>query len=96
MGIAVVTSQAGQEFKPFTPAFLKLMGVPKDKVFENSATRIFYQHKTSEGRDDKNAFSSSVPAKGGTCSCHVTVQPVVPEEIAKKIALSLAPVAART
>src|SRR4051794_28797802 len=53
--IAVVTSQAGQEFKPFTAAFLKTMGVPKEKIFENSATRIFYQHKTSQGPDDTNA-----------------------------------------
>jgi hypothetical protein len=88
-GIAVVTSQPGQEFKPFTPAFLKSMGVPKDKVFENDATRIFYQDKTSQGPDDPNAFSSSVPMKAGTCSCHVVVTPSVAAETAKKIVLSL-------
>lgn len=94
--IAVVTSQPGQEFKPFTPAFLKTMGVPKDKLFENSAVRIFYQDKTSSGRDDTNAFSSSVPAKNGTCSCRVTILPEVPLETAKKIVLSLSPAPAKT
>ena len=95
-GIVVVTSQPGQEFKPFTPAFLKTMAVPKDKMFENSAVRIFYQHKVAADKYDTNAFSSSVPAKVGTCSCHVTVGPVVPVEIARKIALSLSPVPAKT
>jgi hypothetical protein len=88
--IAVVTSQPGQEYKPLTPAFLKTMGVPKEKIFENSATRIFYQDRTAEGRDDQNAYSSSVPAKDGTCSCRVVFAPSVPAEVAKKVVLSLA------
>jgi hypothetical protein len=94
--IAVVTSQPGQEFKPFTASFLKVMGVPKSKLFENSATRIFYQDKTSEGRDDPSAFSASVPGKHGTCSCHIVVQPSIAEEIARKIALSLTPAPPKT
>ena len=94
--IAVVTSQPGQEFQPLTSASLRTMGVPKEKVFENSAARVFYQHRTAESRGDSNAFSSSVPAKGGTCSCHITAQPLVTEEIARKIILTLSPVAAKT
>jgi hypothetical protein len=90
--IAVVTSQPDQVFKPLTASLIKILGVPKEKMFENSATRIFYQDKTSRNPDDASAFSSSVPAGGGTCSCHVVVLPSVPEEVAKKIALSLSPV----
>ena len=87
--IAVVTSQPGQEFKPLTAALLKASGIPKEKMFENSATRIFYQDKTSRNAEDNSSFSSSVPARHGTCSCHVVVLPGVTEDVAKKIALSL-------
>ena len=90
--IAVVTSQPGQEFKPLSATLLKVLGIPKDKLFENSATRIFYQDKTSRNPDDTSAFSSSVPAKKGTCSCHVLTLPAIAEDIAKKIALSVSPV----
>jgi len=90
--IAVVTSQPGQEFKPLTPGFIKSMGLPKEKLFENTAKRIFYQDQTSRGPDDTNAFSTSVPAKNGTCSCHVAVLPTIEEDTAKKIATSLTPV----
>ena len=90
--IAVVTSQPAQEFKPLTPAFVKTMGLPKEKVFENSVKRIFYQDQTSRGPDDTNAYSAAVPGKAGTCSCHVTVLPSVSQELARKIALSVAPV----
>jgi hypothetical protein len=90
--ITVVTSQRGQEFKPLSPGLLKTIGIPKEKMFENSAKRIFYQDKTSRHPDDASAFSSSVPAKGGTCSCHIVLLPRVPEDVAKKIALTLSPV----
>lgn len=90
--IAVVTSQAGQVFKPLTESLQKMFGIRKDKLFENTAKRIFYQDKISKQSDDPNAYTASVPGKGGTCSCHVVVLPSVPEETAKKIALSLGPV----
>jgi hypothetical protein len=89
--IAVVTSQSGQEFKPLSPMLLKSYGIPKEKMFENSAKRIFYQEKISAGTDDPNAFSSSVPGKGGTCSCHMVALPSIPTDIVKQIALSLSP-----
>jgi len=94
--IAVVTSQPGQEFKPLPPGIVKSMDIPKERLFENSATRIFFQDRVSRHSEDPNAFSSSVPAKGGTCSCHIVVLPSVPVDVAKKIALSLAPFAAGT
>jgi len=90
--IAVVTSQPGQEFKPLTAGFIRSMGLPKEKIFENSSKRIFYQDQTSRGPDDTSAFSVSVPARSGSCSCHVAFVPAVPEDVAKKVALSLAPV----
>ena len=90
--IAVVTAQPGQEFKPLTPGFIRSMDLPKDKVFENTAKRIFYQDQASRGPDDTSAFSVSVPAKNGSCSCHVAFVPSVSTDTAKKIALSLVPV----
>jgi len=90
--IAVVTSQPGQAFKALPESLQKLMDIRKEKMFENTAKRIFYQDKTSRSLEDANAFSASVPGKTGTCSCHVSFVPSVSEEIAKKIALSLGPV----
>jgi hypothetical protein len=88
---AVVTSQAGQAFKPLTDTLQKMFGIGKDKLFENTTRRIFYQDKISKRSEDPNAYSASVPGKGGTCSCHVVVLPSVPEETAKKVAPSLGP-----
>jgi len=93
--IAVVTAQPGQEFKPLTAGFIHSMSLPAAKIFENSAKRIFYQDQTSRGPDDPNTFSASVPAKNGSCSCNVRFVPSVSEDVAKKIALSLAPVTER-
>ena len=89
--IAVVTSQPGQEFKPLTEALQKVLGIRKEKLFENTAKRIFYQERISKQPEDPNAYSVSVPGKAGTCSCHVTVLPSILEETVKKIALSFAP-----
>jgi len=90
--IAVVTSQPGQTFKPLTEAQLKTFDIPKEKMFENSAKRIFYQDRVSTGSEDPNAFSAMVPGKGGSCSFHLVFVPSITEEIARKIALSLGPV----
>jgi len=90
--IAVVTAQPGQEFKPLTPALVKAIGVAKEKLFENSAKRIFYQDRVSRNPEESNAFSASVPRKNGTCSVHVQVLPSVADDVAKKIAMSLEPV----
>lgn len=90
--IAVVTSQPGQPFKPLPESIQKLLGIRREKMFENSAKLIFYQDKTSRNSDDQNAYSASVPRSGGTCSCRVAFVPGIPEETVRKIALSLAPV----
>jgi len=91
--IAVVTSQPGQAFRPLPDPLVKSLEIPKDRMFENSPKRIFYQDRVSKGTEDANAFSASVPAGSGTCSCHLVVQPAVSVEVAKKIAMSLGPAA---
>jgi hypothetical protein len=90
--IAVVTSQPDQKYQPLTETLQKLLGVRKEKLFENTAKRVFYQDKVSSGAEEPNAFGASMPGTNGTCSCRVTFLPVVTEETARKIALSLAPV----
>ena len=90
--IAVVTSQPAQSFKPLPESLQKVLEIRKEKMFENSVKRLFYQDKTSKSSSDPNAYSASVPGKAGTCSCHVTFLPSVSAEIVKKIALSLGPV----
>ena len=90
--VAAVTSQPGQPFRPLTESLLRLLAVPKERMFENSAKRVFYQDKVSRNAEDPNGFSSSVPAKGGTCSCRVSAVPAIPVSTARTIALSLAPV----
>ena len=91
--IAVVTSQPGQAFKQLTEAQLKSLDVPRDKVFENSSKRLFFQDRISAGSGDPNAFSVMVPGKNGTCSAHIVFVPSVDQETARKIVLSLAPTA---
>jgi hypothetical protein len=89
--IAVVTSQPGQAFKTLPASLLKLLEIRKEKMFENTAKRIFYQDKISRNSEDTNAYSSSVPGKDGTCRCRVVFLPSIGEETAKKITLSLGP-----
>jgi len=90
--IAVVTSQPGQAFRPLPEALQKALDIRKEKMFENTARRIFYQDKTSANREDPNAYSVSVPGKAGTRSGRVTFLPSISEDVARKIALSLGPV----
>ena len=91
--IAVVTSQPDQSFKPLPESLLKMMRIPKGRIFENSAKRVYYQDKLAAKPSDTNAFSVMVPAKAGTCSAHVVFLPDVSEDTARKIALSIGPVA---
>jgi len=92
VAIAVVTSQPGQTYRPLSDAMLKLMNIPKDKLFENSATRLFYQDRTGRDSSEPSALSVMAPGKGGACSSRVVFLPTVPEETAKKIAVSVGPV----
>lgn len=91
VGIAVVTSQPGQTFKPLTESLQKLLAVRKEKMFENTTKRIFYQDKISRGPEDANAYSVSVPGYGGTCSSRIVFLPSIPAETARKIVLSIGP-----
>jgi len=91
--IAVVTSQTGQAFKPLPESLLKMLGIPKEKIFENSAKRVYYQDKIAASPSDTNAFSAIVPGKAGTCSSRVLFLPEVSEETARKIVLSVGPAA---
>lgn len=92
--LAIVTSQPGQEFHPLPENLLRVLDIPQGKLFENSATRIFYQDRRSSGPGDPTSYSFSVPSKSGTCSGHLTFLSSISEELARKIALSLAPIAA--
>jgi hypothetical protein len=91
--LAVVTNQPKQTFSPLGENLIRVLNIPKDKLFENSATRVFYQDKTSEGASDMNGYSVSVPGKGGMCSARLTFLPSVGDALMRKIALSLGPVA---
>lgn len=91
--IAVVTSQPGQVFKPLPASLQRVLDIRKEHIFENTAKRVFYQDRISKGAENPNAYSVSVPAKDGTCSCHVTFLPSIPAETARKIAMSLSAVA---
>jgi len=89
--IAAVTSLPDQTFRPLPESSLKMLGIPREKIFENSAKRIYYQDKTAAKSSPTNAFTVMVPAKAGTCSSRVAFLPEVPEETARKIALSVGP-----
>ena len=91
VAMAVVTSQPQQAFAPLPAAVVRVLDIPKEKLFENSAKRIFYQDKTSKGPEDANSYNFAVPGKTGTCSGHLTFLPSVTEEVARKIAMSLGP-----
>jgi hypothetical protein len=90
--IAVVTSQPGQTFKPLTESQLRMLGVVRERIFENSAKRLFYQDRVAPSSDDSNAFSAMVPGKDGTCSCHIVFGRDISEDTARKITLSVGPV----
>jgi hypothetical protein len=89
--IATVTSQPGQDFAPLSESMQRLLEIPKDRMFENTPKRIFYQEQVSKSKEDPNTYSFSVPGKTGTCSGHVRSLPNVTEEVVRKIALSLGP-----
>ena len=87
--LAVVTNQPGQEFKALSQSMQKMLDIPKERMFENTAKRVFYQEKVSAGAEDPNAYSASVPGGMGTCSCRVVFLPSISAETVKKIVLTL-------
>jgi hypothetical protein len=92
--LAIVTSQPGQVYTALPESVVNVLGIPPAKLFENSATRIFYQDRTSTSPIDHNSYSFTIPAKVGTCSGLLTFLPSVSEETARTIVRSLAPVLA--
>jgi hypothetical protein len=50
--IAVVTSQPRQIFKPLAESLQRVLGIDKEKMFENTVKRLFYQNKTSKNSSD--------------------------------------------
>jgi hypothetical protein len=92
MALAVVTSQPGQAFAPLTERLQTVLNISKEKLFENSEKRIFFEDKGSAHPNDPKCYTFSVPEKGGTCSGHLTFLPGVANDIARMIALSLGPV----
>jgi hypothetical protein len=81
----VVTS--GMNFKPFDALTLKMLGI--DKLFENSATRIFYVTKPG-GNPLHVGYHVEVPGKAhSSCIAEIALPPNTLEDDAKKIALSL-------
>ncbi len=91
--IATVTSQPGQDFAPLSESMQRLLEIPKDKMFENTPKRVFYQELASRNKEEPNGYSFSVPGKTGTCSGHVRSLPGVSEDLVRKIAQSLGPAA---
>jgi len=92
VAIAVVTSQPTQAFKPISDSMLHLLNVTKESLFENSAKRVFYQDRPNASAPDSHSLNIMVPGRTGTCSARVVYPPTVPEDTARKIALTLAPV----
>jgi hypothetical protein len=90
--LAAVTSQPGQAFAPLTERLQSVLNISREKLFENSDKRIFFEDKGSSHSQDPRWYSFSVPGKGGACSGRLTFLPGIPDDIARKIALSLGPV----
>lgn len=90
--IAVVMSQPDQAFKPLPESVVKLLGIPRERIFENSAKRVYYQDRAATKSSGTNVYIIMVPGKAGTCSSRVAFLPEVPEETARNIALSVRPV----
>lgn len=91
--LVVVTSQPGQTFAPLTERLKSVLNLSKDKLFENSVSRIFYEDKSSAHAADPKCYTFSIPGRNGTCSGHLTFLPSLPDDLARQIVFSLAPAA---
>ena len=86
-----VTSQPGQAFAPLTEHLKSILNISKEKLFENTANRIFYEDKASAHPADPKWYTFSVPGKSGTCSGKLTFLPSLPDDLARQIVFSLGP-----
>jgi hypothetical protein len=91
--LVVITSQPGQAFAPLTERLKSILNISKEKLFENSASRIFFEDKASAHPADPKWYTFSVPGKNGTCSGHLTFLPSIPDDLARQVVFSLGPVA---
>jgi hypothetical protein len=73
-------------FSKFSEETIKVLNV--DRVFENSATRIFYVTKPG-GNPPLVNYHVEAPGKVHSCIAQISLPPNTSEEDAKKIALSL-------
>ena len=90
--LVVVTSQPGQAFAPLTEHLKSILNISKEKLFENTANRIFYEDKASAHPADPKWYTFSVPGKNGTCSGRLTFLPSLQDDLARQIVFSLGPV----
>jgi hypothetical protein len=90
--LVVITSQPGQAFAPLTERLKSILNIIKEKLFENTASRIFYEDNSSAHPADPKWYTFSVPGKNGTCSGHLTFLPSLQDDLARQIVFSLGPV----
>jgi hypothetical protein len=58
--LVVVTSQPGQAFAPLSERLKSILNISKEKLFENTANRIFYEDKSSAHPADPKWYTFSV------------------------------------
>ena len=91
IALVVVTSQPGQAFAPLSERLKSILNISKEKLFENTANRIFYEDKSSAHAADPKWYTFSVPGKSGTCSGKLNFLPSLPDDLARQIVFSLGP-----
>ena len=85
-GTTTILISGMSRFSPFSAGTLKMLNV--DRVFENSATRIYYVNKPG-GNPPLVNYHVEAPGKVHSCIAQITLPPNSLEDDAKKIALSL-------
>jgi hypothetical protein len=86
-----IVSQAGAKVRPLNDLAQK--AVRADKMFANSADKVFYSTPPLKGHDGKmtTGWHITVTGNGGTCAGIITLLPGASEDLAKKIADTLGP-----
>ena len=87
---STIVIRGNTHFSHFSDMTLKMLNI--DKVFENSASRIFYVTKPGSGNPSLVTYHVEVPGKGNSCIAEIYLRPNTLEDDARKIALSLSPV----
>ncbi len=84
LGTTVISGN--RAFRPFHESTLKMLGI--DKLFENSAQRIFYSTKP-HGTPPLMTYHVEAPGRTMSCIAEITSTPSYSLEEVKKIAASL-------